>query len=96
MDFIITSISQPLLLLPASKAFLEVCNHCKKSLVNFIDALVNIYMQLPDSIVIKMLNNIKLLNSVIIVTFMTLLNMIERVLYIYFYFISILFVFFQI
>lgn len=50
MDFIITSISQPLLLLPASKAFLEVCNHCKKSLVNFIDALVNIYMQLPDSI----------------------------------------------
>ncbi|ORX79079.1 ARM repeat-containing protein [Anaeromyces robustus] len=50
MDFIITSISQPSLLLPASKAFLEVCNHCKKSLVNIIDVLVNIYMQLPDSI----------------------------------------------
>jgi len=51
MDFIISSISQPLLLLPASKAFLEVGNHCKKSLVNIIDVLVNIYMQLPDSIV---------------------------------------------
>ena len=51
MDFIISSISQPLLILPASKAFLEVGNHCKKSLVNIIDVLVNIYMQLPDSIV---------------------------------------------
>ncbi|OUM69669.1 hypothetical protein PIROE2DRAFT_2300 [Piromyces sp. E2] len=50
MDFIINSISQPILLLPASKAFLEVCNHCKKSLVNYIDVLVNIYLQLPDSI----------------------------------------------
>lgn len=50
MDFIISSISQPLLILPASKAFLEVGNHCKKSLVNIIDVLVNIYMQLPDSI----------------------------------------------
>jgi len=51
MEFIINSISQPILLLPASKAFLEVCNHCKKSLVNYIDVLVNIYLQLPDSIV---------------------------------------------
>ncbi|ORX58558.1 ARM repeat-containing protein [Piromyces finnis] len=50
MDFIINSISQQVLLLPASKAFLEVCNHCKKSLVNYIDILVNIYLQLPDSI----------------------------------------------